>query len=136
MFKLQHPQDLISRLFILEYVRDIGAVALHEKANKHQRDAMFYTFMDDEENEKVDMNWEALMFECTIHQLEGILKHFMPEIGMIDEARTLELQKMAMEIVEEEKIAPVDMNIMDMAQTEMRKFEEPGIVLPDGFKPV
>ena len=24
MFKLQHPQDLISRLFILEYIKELG----------------------------------------------------------------------------------------------------------------
>ena len=47
-FKLQHPGDLISRLFILEYMREIGAKALYEKANSEQKKQLFYKFIDED----------------------------------------------------------------------------------------
>ena len=85
MFKLEHPANLISRMFILEYMREIGAKALYAKANDEQKKHMFYKFTNDSGSiTEVDLNWEALMFEVTIPQLEFFLELFVDEIQIIE----------------------------------------------------
>ena len=37
LFKLQHPEDLISRLFILEYIRELGEEKIKEKNISEER---------------------------------------------------------------------------------------------------
>ena len=76
MFKLQHVQDLVSRLFILEYMREISAKALYEKANVEQKRQLFYKFTNESNDmEDIDVNWEFCLFEATLTQLDLSLIH-------------------------------------------------------------
>lgn len=121
MFKTQHPADLVSRMFILEYMRELGAETLYEKASPEQKKNMFYKFSDDDGNISVDLNWEALLFECTILQLEGLVKHFVKEIEKIEEARQELYKKKAAQRIEEELKQPVDINLMDFAAAKIKE---------------
>lgn len=122
MFKLEHPANLISRMFILEYMREIGAKALYAKADDEQKKHMFYKFTNEDGSiTEVDLNWEALMFEVTIPQLEFFLENFVDEIQII-EAQRQSIYKEAREgMVQEQLNAPVDINLYDIAQADMSK---------------
>jgi len=122
MFKLEHPSNLITRMFILEYIKEIGPKALYEKANATERKDLFYKFTDESKGiEEVDINWESLLFRITLSQLEIFLSKFMTEIENIDALRQVALKARAEEKVQEEVATPTDINIYDMAQTEIRK---------------
>lgn len=125
MFKLQHPSDLISRLFILEYMRDIGPTELYKKANQYQKEALFYKFTDEITNtESVDLNWEALIFEVTLHQLEVLMSNFMEEMKNIDETRKKSFVKKAKEIIKKEQMIPTSINVMDLANTKIKESQD------------
>ena len=127
MFKLQHPSDLISRMFILEYMRELGAQQMYNKANKYQKKELFYKFIDEENNiEAVDINWEYCIFEATIFQLEGLCKLFLKEIKDIEEKREKFYKQQVEQIGEERAAQPVDINIMDLAATEISKNNKSG----------
>ena len=121
VFKHQHPSDLISRLFMLEYMREVGAEDLYKKANKHQREYMFYKFSDEEDNETVDINWEYCTFLASLHQLESFMKLFLKELDEIEASRAKIYEAKIAEEKEEERIAPADINVMDLAATEINK---------------
>ncbi len=129
IFKFQHPSDLISRLFILEYMREIGAETLYSKANKHQKELMFYKFTDNEDIEAVDINWEYCIFVATLYQLETFLKNFLEEIEEVEAKRSKIYKQAREEIINEEIAKPVDVNIMDLAATEIKKNQEGGLKL-------
>ena len=130
-FKLQHPSDLISKMFMLEYMRELGAQKLYSKATPEQRKNMFYKFIDsDNETTEIDLNWEALLFECTLLHLEGLLKHFLDEIEEIEEKRIVEQQKILNSDVDKhsnflESQAPrgstTDINLMDFAAAKIKE---------------
>lgn len=44
MFKLQHPQDLVSRLFILEYIKELGPNTIKEKLTDGEANFWLYKF--------------------------------------------------------------------------------------------
>ena len=121
-FKLQHPGDLISRMFILEYMREISAKILYEKANKEQRKQLFYKFIDeDTSTEEVDVNWEFCLFEATLVQLDFFINNFIKEIEVIEVKRQAFYKLQSEKIVEENISRPVDISVYDMAKTEMDK---------------
>lgn len=133
MFKQQHPQDLISRLFILEYVRELGADTLYEKANKHQKENLFYKFTDDEDNESIDLNWEACLFEASIPQLSAVLTRHLPAIEIIDARRNEELKKLNEKQIEDEISEPVDINLMDLAKEDIARSKNGKLKGSDGL---
>lgn len=122
-FKLQHPADIISRLFILQYMRKLDNKLLYQKANKAQKQNLFYKFTSDEnpDIEEVDINWEYTLFAATLPELEFFMKNFLDEIKVIDKKDKEDLEKQAKDIQEAEMRAPVDINIMDLASTEINK---------------
>jgi hypothetical protein len=121
-FKLQHPGDLISRLFILEYMREISAKALYEKANKEQKKQLFYKFIDEDSNtEEVDVNWEFCLFEATLPQLDYFISNFVDEVQAIEAKRQAFYKQQSQKIVEENISRPVDISVYDMAKAKMDK---------------
>lgn len=120
MFKLEHPHNLISRLFMLEYMRELGAQKLYDKAKPEQRKNMFYKFEDTEGNVQVDLNWEACIFEMSITQLEFLLKNFMKEIEEIELARAKKYEQKKEQVINENISAPVDVNVMDLAKAAIK----------------
>lgn len=131
-FKLQHPADLISRMFILEYMREISAKTLYEKANKEQRKQLFYKFIDEDTNiEEIDINWEFCLFEATLTQLDYFINNFTKEIEIIEVKRQQFYKQESKKITEENIKAPTSISIYDMAKTEMDKNRDiTRIILP------
>lgn len=132
-FKLQHPGDLISRLFILEYMREIGAKALYEKANSEQKKQLFYKFIDENSNiEEVDVNWEFCLFEATLPQLDYFISNFVDEVQAIEAKRQQFYKQQSQKIVEENIAKPVDISVYDMAIAEMEKAKDPSkLIIPN-----
>ena len=120
MFKLQHPQDLISRLFILEYIKELGVDLVVKKLSEGEKNFWVYKFEGDE-NIQYDFNWEYLLFVIPLSNLSKIMERFLPEIEVIEKNRTALLQKKREEIQQEKLATPVDMNLMDMAKAEIEK---------------
>ena len=120
-FKLQHPQTLISRMFILEYMKELTPTLLYSKANEYQKNKFFYKFYDDENSEQVDMNWEHLLFHASMTELENFMKEFLQELLEIDAKMKITLEKMKAEAIVEQSREPVDINIMDIAQAEINR---------------
>lgn len=121
IFKFQHPSDLISRLFILEYMKEVDTKVLYEKANKYQKELMFYKFSNGEDFEEVDINWEYCLFEATLYQLENFMKNFLEEIEEVEAKRSKLYEKAREDLIQEKLREPVDINIMDLAKTEIDK---------------
>ena len=132
-FKLQHPGDLISRLFILEYMREISAKALYEKANSEQKKQLFYKFIDEDSNiEEVDVNWEFCLFEATLPQLDYFISNFVDEEQAIEAKRQQFYKQQSQKIVEENIARPVDISVYDMAKAEMDKSKDTSkIIMPN-----
>ncbi len=132
-FKLQHPGDLISRLFILEYMREIGAKALYEKANSEQKKQLFYKFIDEDSDiEEVDVNWEFCLFEATLPQLDYFISNFVDEVQAIEAKRQQFYKQQSQKIVEENIAKPVDISVYDMAKAEMEKTKDPSkLIIPN-----
>lgn len=132
-FKLQHPGDLISRLFILEYMREIGAKALYEKANSEQKKQLFYKFIDEDSNiEEVDVNWEFCLFEATLPQLDYFISNFVDEVQKIEAKRQQFYKQQSQKIVEENIAKPVDISVYDMAKAEMDRSKDTSkIIMPN-----
>lgn len=120
MFKLQHPQDLISRLFILEYVKELGVDLVIDRLSEGEKNFWVYKFEGDE-SIQYDFNWEYLLFVIPLINLSKIMERFLPEIEVIEKNRTALLQKKREEIQQEKLATPVDMNLMDMAKAEIEK---------------
>lgn len=129
IFKHTHPSDLLSRLFILEYMREIGAQELYEKANKYQKQKLFYKFTDEDQKETVDINYEFCLFMATLYELEVFLKLFLEEIKEIDKGRKKIYKGILKEKEKAEQMKPVDINIMDLAQTEIKKSNSKEIIV-------
>lgn len=132
-FKLQHPGDLISRLFILGYMREIGAKALYEKANSEQKKQLFYKFIDEDSNiEEVDVNWEFCLFEATLPQLDYFISNFVDEVQEIEAKRQQVYKQQSQKIVEENIAKPVDISVYDMAKAEMDRSKDTSkIIMPN-----
>lgn len=126
-YKLTHPADLISRMFIVEYMNELNKDLMYTRANKHEKRLMFYKYSTDEEGEGfegVDLNWSFIMFEATLHQLEKFMKNFLQEIAEIEGARQKEYKKAAEDKFAESASKPVSINLMDLAQTEINKLKD------------
>ena len=132
-FKLQHPEDLISRLFILEYMREIGADALYKKSTKEQKKQLFYKYTSEDATTQVDVNWEYCIFNTTLVQLAAFMDSFLGEIETIEARRENFLKRQKAETFEEKLAAPVDVNIMDIAKASMNVTKNK-IIGTDGFK--
>lgn len=121
MFKLQDPKDLITRLYILEYMRDITAEVIYLKSNEHQKRNFFYKFENENNNTSIDFNWEYTIFKATMVELEFLMKNVMKEVDTVEEQRQKELNNMREKLLEEEVSKPIDINIMSLAQTEINR---------------
>jgi hypothetical protein len=122
MFKLQDPKDLISRLYILEYMRDITAAVVYERVNEDQKKSFFYKYEGSDGVVGIDFNWEYALFSANMLELELLMQSVYNEVVTIEERRMVELNRMK-EVLEgekkEEDKKPVDMNLMDFAKASM-----------------
>ncbi len=88
MFKLQHPKDLVTRMYMIEYLKELKAEEVYKKMNKYQKEKFFYLISaEGVDDTLVDYNYHALLFIATLHELESILMLFQDEVFAIEEKR-------------------------------------------------
>ena len=119
MFKLQHPQDLVSRLFILEYIKELGPDIIKEKLTDGEANFWLYKF-EGEEKVEYDFNWEYLLFVIPLSNLSHIMERYLDKVEKIEEKRQSEYNKYKEEHLKEELAKPVDINIYDIARADIK----------------
>ena len=119
MFKLQHPQDLVSRLFILEYIKELGPDIIKEKLTDGEANFWLYKF-EGEEKIEYDFNWEYLLFVIPLSNLSHIMERYLDEVEKIEEKRQSEYNRYKEEHLKEELAKSVDINIYDIARADMK----------------
>lgn len=120
LFKLQHPEDLISRLFILEYIKDLGVDKIKNKLTEGEIKFWLYSFEGDNTEVQYDFNWEYLLFVIPLLNLGKIMERYIEEIEDI-EARRQSIYTAFREAKFQEELAkPVDINVYDLAQTDIK----------------
>ena len=119
MFKLQHPQDLVSRLFILEYIKELGPNTIKEKLSEGEANFWLYKF-EGEEKVEYDFNWEYLLFAIPLSNLSHIMERYLDEVEKIEQKRQSEYNRYKEEHLKEELAKPVDINIYDIARADIK----------------
>ena len=119
MFKLQHPQDLVSRLFILEYIKELGPNTIKEKLSEGEANFWLYKF-EGEEKVEYDFNWEYLLFVIPLSNLSHIMERYLDEVEKIEQKRQSEYNRYKEEHLKEELAKPVDINIYDIARADIK----------------
>ena len=119
MFKLQHPQDLVSRLFILEYIKELGPDTIKEKLTDGEANFWLYKF-EGEEKIEYDFNWEYLLFVIPLSNLSHIMERYLDEVEKIEEKRQSEYNRYKEEHLKEELAKPVDINLYDIARADIK----------------
>lgn len=122
LFKLQHPSDVFSRVILLEYMRELGVAELYYSANKKTKKKFFYKFLNEGSNEEAfDFNWEFLLFDATLLELEILIKPFLKEVMEIEEKRKLLYKDMAKyKEAQAQAEKQVDVNLIDIARADLR----------------
>ena len=119
MFKLQHPQDLVSRLFILEYIKELGPNTIKEKLTDGEANFWLYKF-EGEEKVEYDFNWEYLLFVIPLSNLSHIMERYLDEVEKIEQKRQSEYSRYKEEHLKEELAKPADINLYDIARADMK----------------
>ena len=119
MFKLQHPQDLVSRLFILEYIKELGPNTIKEKLSEGEANFWLYKF-EGEEKVEYDFNWEYLLFVIPLSNLSHIMERYLDEVEKIEQKRQNEYNRYKEEHLKEELAKPVDINLYDIARADIK----------------
>lgn len=117
-FKNQSPQDIVSRLIILEYLKEIGAPETYSDANEDQKRAFYYKFTDEEGNVQIDYNWEYALFKATMPQLEYFAKNYVDKMLIIDKKREA-FHRQKLHNAAQEDMPSI--NIMDMAAADIAR---------------
>ena len=120
MFKLQHPQDLVSRLFILEYIKELGPDTIKEKLTDGEANFWLYKFEGENEKLQYDFNWEYLLFVIPLSNLSHIMERYLDEVEKIEEKRQSKYNRYKEEHLKEELAKPVDINIYDIARADIK----------------
>lgn len=119
MFKLQHPQDLVSRLFILEYIKELGPNLIKEKLSEGEANFWLYKF-EGEEKIEYDFNWEYLLFVIPLSNLSHIMERYLDEVEKIEQKRQSEYNRYKEEHLKEELAKPADINLYDIARADIK----------------
>ena len=119
MFKLQQPQDLVSRLFILEYIKELGPNTIKEKLTDGEANFWLYKF-EGEEKIEYDFNWEYLLFVIPLSNLSHIMERYLNEVEKIEEKRQSEYNRYKEEHLKDELAKPVDINLYDIARADIK----------------
>ena len=131
MFKLQHPQDLVSRLFILEYIKELGPDIIKEKLADGEANFWLYKF-EGEEKIEYDFNWEYLLFVIPLSNLSHIMERYLDEVEEIEKKRQSQYKKLIQERYEQEAAEPAEINLYDYAKADMdQKNNTSNLIIPD-----
>ena len=113
MFKLQHPQDLVSRLFILEYIKELGVDIIQPKLTEGEAHFWLYKFEGEDNTVQYDFNWEYLLFVIPLSNLSHIMERYLDEVEEIEKKRQSQYKKLIQEQIEEENISRMALSIME-----------------------
>lgn len=123
--------DLVSRMFILEYVRELGVEVFSQKLTDGEAKFWLYKF-EIEDGVEYDFNWEYLLFVIPLQNLGKIMERFLEEIETVEAQKQVIYNKRREELFQKELNEPVDINIMDLARSEIKRTNEgPGLILPN-----
>ena len=120
LFKLQHPEDLISRLFILEYVRELGVEKIKEQLTEGEIRFWLYSFEGENQETQYDFNWEYLLFIIPLPNLSKITERYLDDIEVIEAKRQERYASFREQQIQEELSKPADVNLYDIARADMK----------------
>ena len=120
MFKLQHPQDLVSRLFILEYIKELGVDIIQPKLTEGEAHFWLYKFEGEDNKVQYDFNWEYLLFVIPLSNLSHIMERYLDEVEKIEQKRQSEYNRYKEEHLKEELAKPADINLYDIARADIK----------------
>lgn len=115
--KTQHPQDVIARAYMLDYLREIGPEKVRKELNGRV-EGIFYVYTEPgTEEEKVDFNWELLLFTLPVKELNLIMSFIEPLVWEVENQQGKIIAEEAAKKLEGGK--PVDINLMAYAQAKI-----------------
>ena len=132
MFKLQHPQDLVSRLFILEYIKELGVDIIQPKLAEGEAHFWLYKFEGEDNTVQYDFNWEYLLFVIPLSNLSYIMERYLDEVEEIEKKRQAQYKKLIQEKYEQEATEPAEINLYDYAKADIEQKNNPSnLIIPN-----
>lgn len=132
MFKLQHPQDLVSRLFILEYIKELGVDIIQPKLTEGEAHFWLYKFEGEDNTVQYDFNWEYLLFVIPLSNLSHIMERYLDEVEEIEKKRQSQYKKLIQEKYEQETAEPAEINLYDYAKADIEQKNNPSnLIIPN-----
>ena len=132
MFKLQHPQDLVSRLFILEYIKELGVDIIQPKLTEGEAHFWLYKFEGEDNTVQYDFNWEYLLFVIPLSNLSHIIERYLDEVEEIEKKRQSQYKKLIQEKYEQEAAEPAEINLYDYAKADIEQKNNPSnLIIPN-----
>ena len=132
MFKLQHPQDLVSRLFILEYIKELGVDIIQPKLTEGEAHFWLYKFEGEDNKVQYDFNWEYLLFVIPLSNLSHIMERYLDEVEEIEKKRQAQYKKLIQEKYEQEAAEPAEINLYDYAKADIEQKNNPSnLIIPE-----
>ena len=132
MFKLQHPQDLVSRLFILEYIKELGVDIIQPKLTEGEAHFWLYKFEGEDDKVQYDFNWEYLLFVIPLSNLSYIMERYLDEVEEIEKKRQSQYKKLIQEKYEQEAAEPAEINLYDYAKADIEQKNNPSnLIIPN-----
>ena len=132
MFKLQHPQDLVSRLFILEYIKELGVDIIQPKLTEGEAHFWLYKFEGEDDKVQYDFNWEYLLFVIPLSNLSHIMERYLDEVEEIEKKRQAQYKKLIQEKYEQEAAEPAEINLYDYAKADIEQKNNPSnLIIPN-----
>ena len=132
MFKLQHPQDLVSRLFILEYIKELGVDIIQPKLTEGEAHFWLYKFGGEDNTVQYDFNWEYLLFVIPLSNLSHIMERYLDEVEEIEKKRQSQYKKLIQEKYEQEAAEPAEINLYDYAKADIEQKNNPSnLIIPN-----
>lgn len=135
MLKKDHPRNLLTRLFMLEFIHHFDKDLFYNRSSETHQDLFFYTYTNEKNQELYDFNWEYALFKATMPQLEHLMETMLEEAEVIKKEQDAELkiaveQQAATDTISGDMMQSI--NIMDMAKSDITKMKTPSKLLVDG----
>ena len=130
--KIQHPQDVIARVYMLDYLREIGPEKVRKELNGRVEGIFYVYTKPDSEEEQVDFNWELLLFTLPVKELNLIMSFIEPLVWEVERQQGKVIAQEAAKKLEGGQSA--DINLLAYAQAKLA--ESKGKILGLDGKPL
>mgnify|MGYP003585387752 CR=1 FL=1 len=114
--KTQHPQEVIGRVYMIDYLREITPDKAYEVLGK-TLEGVFYEFENTEGEIAVDFNWESLLFVLTMDELQVVMNKLEKLVWEVEEQQSKVVAKEIEKKIDGGK--PVDINLLAYAQAKL-----------------